>query len=213
MRTKFLILIGVLAATALITRMVGYDLYATATSGVSVVKKIPAQIGLWQGTDHALSEWVYELLQTRAIVHRNYDSAHSQEDVFLSIVYYDKTKVDFHAPESCLGGLGIKTQREPHQVTVHTGDGAVAIKLYQLIQTHEGRQDLVYYFYKTGEFVGRSYLGLRMNLVFNKLAGSRPSGSLIRISTPITPSGDYQAARSRLQGFLQDLYPYVMSEL
>jgi len=213
MRTKYSILIILLLSTAFLIQAVGYDAQSSSRDGADVVGKIPLRLGSWQGMDVSLDERVYELLETRAIIHRTYDRPQLPAEVFLSIVYYNQSKVDFHTPEDCLGGLGLKTEREPHQVTVNYEGENIAINLYQLIQHHEGRKTLVFYFYKTGRFAGRSYLKLRLNMGFNKIAGHRPSGALIRLSTPILESDGIPAAQSRLQDFIQDIFPLVVSYL
>ena len=130
----------------------------------------------------------------------------------LSIVYYPETKVDFHTPESCLGGRGIEIKKSVKSITVMSGGQEVKIDLNQLIWQGEGKQRMVYYFYKAGQFLGQSYIKLRVNLALNKFRNTEKSGSLIRISTAI-PSLNIQEASDNLCDFIVVLYPFLIEYL
>ena len=70
----------------------------------------------------------------------------------------------------------------------------------------------VHYFYKAGDFVGQSYIKLRLNLALNKYGRKEKSGSLIRVSTPVFRE-DYKSASIMLTSFIGDLYPYLSKYL
>ena len=210
MKTKYLLLVVVMALLAMAVHMVSYDKSVTMEQGVETVKQIPLVIGDWQGTDHPLDPLVYDILETKSILHRSYRNSLGQE-VFLSLVYYEETKVDFHAPEGCLGGQGVKTEKTPATVNATTDSGiARLLKINRLIQKQDGRATLVYYFYKTGSFVGRNYIRLRLNLALNKFKDARKSGSLIRVSTPLSAMDNGKMSHNQLENFISSLLPYLM---
>lgn len=213
MRSKLFSLIGILSFLAIVVHTISYDKNTSTVKGVHVIENIPLNFKNWKGTDLKLKPIVYDILETRAIIHRTYRDDEGHE-IFLSVVYYDETKVDFHAPEACLGGQGIKTKKSDSVFIISTEQGKqVSIKVNQLTQDQDDFKTLVYYFYKAGDFVGRNYIKLRLNLVLNKFRTSRKNGSLIRISAPITNTGSEKESHLLLKKFLTDIYPYIMEYL
>lgn len=213
MKSKIFSLISVLTFLAIIIHTISYDKNTSKVKGVHVIKNIPLNFKNWKGSDQSLQPLVYDILETRAIIHRTYRDNEGHE-VFLSIVYYDETKVDFHAPEACLGGQGIKTRKYDSELIITPKTGKqLSIKVNQLIQNQGDFQSLVYYFYKTGDFIGRNYIKLRLNLVKNKFMSRRKNGSLIRISAPILNPESAEETRLLLQKFLSDIYPYIIEHL
>ena len=210
-RNRYLILVALLAIMAIVAYSVSYKTYPYAEKGVLSLTNIPKHIEGYEGKDLPLEESVYELLETRAIMHRIYESGNSR-NVFVSIVHYPETKVDFHAPESCLGGQGIEISKSRKSVKIIQGNEEIRINMNQLIWEWENEKVLVYYFYKTGEYLDESYIRLRLNLIINKVRNVRKSGSLIRLSTPIN-SDNIQEASIILENFLTALYPFLLRNL
>jgi len=210
MKARYLTVILLLLLAAVAVRLVSYDTYNNPEQGLSAISRVPLQFGRWQGQDMPLEENIYEILETRSIIHRTYVSP-SGEKVFLSLVYYTETKVDFHAPEGCLAGQGVQVTKEEKYIDLHPNGENVRLGLNQLVRREEGLNTLVYYFYKAGHFLGENYLRLRFNLVLNKLISDEKSGSLIRVSIPIAngPEGQ-EKAEAALTGFLEELYPFLL---
>jgi EpsI family protein len=203
---KYLISTLVILITALVVNFLSYGKFYKADAAIQSVKKIPLNMGKWQGRDVPLDSRVYDILETRAILNRNYvENGHS---VFLSLVYYPETKVDFHAPEGCLSGRGIEVSKSPRTIYINYQGRKVKINLNQLVRRHAGSDELIYYFYKAGDFVGQSYIKLRLNLAMNKFGRGKKSGSLIRVSTPVFRE-DYKSVSIILTGFIEDLYPHL----
>jgi len=115
----------------------------------------------------------------------------------LSIVYYPETKVDFHAPEACLEGRGIQISKSYQTITITPNEKKVKINLNRLIRKQGGSDELIYYFYKAGDFLGKNYIKLRLNLALNKFGRKEKNGSLIRVSTPVFGE-DYKSASNTL---------------
>ncbi|MCP3933655.1 MAG: EpsI family protein [Bacteroidetes bacterium] len=206
MKINYLILIVVMIFLSITIPLVSYDKAVTMEQGVKTVNQIPLRIGDWHGTDHTLDQLAYDILETKAILHRSYRNSQGRE-IFLSLVYYAETKVDFHAPEGCLGGQGVKTEKTPMTINItNASGGTTSLKINKLIQKQDNRNTVVYYFYKTGFFVGRNYIKLRLNLVLNKFKEAKKSGSLIRVST--TDNG--KESQKELENFLSSLFPYLM---
>ena len=210
MRNRYLIVIGILLFTAVAVRLLSYDTFNNPEKGLKAIANIPLSFGQWQGKDITMDELVYDILETRSIIHRTY-SAPTGENVFLSIVYYTETKVDFHAPESCLAGQGTQIAKEDKTISFNNAGQPIKLDLNQLVRQEEKSNTLSYYFYKAGKFLGRDYIRLRLNLMLNKFASEEKSGSLIRVSTPISTSPDGgEKAAATLRKFVEELYPYLL---
>ena len=206
-RNRYIISIVIIVIGAAMVHAFEYNTFYKTQDAISTIKNIPLQVGNWQGKDVFMPEDIYEILATRAIIHRSYQFGN--QHVFLSLVYYPDTKVNFHTPEACLGGRGRKTQKSARSISLETGDKKITLKINQLNYIGGPHRDIVYYFFKAGSFIGKNYILLRLNLAKNKLAGHGTSGSLIRISTADEPISGV-SAEERLNNFITDLYPYLL---
>jgi EpsI family protein len=212
LKFRYLIVIILLAMTATVVSGLQYDSSRDDDTGLSDLQGIPLQIGeWWQGKDFPLQEMVYEILETRAIIHRSYTKG-SEDSIFLSLVHYFDTKVDFHAPEACLGGEGLKTKKTIKTITITSGDQKITLDITELLTTRETGQTLTYYFFKSGDFMGSNYIKMRLSIAANKLARNDTRSSLIRISTALVP-GHEAAAEALLRDFMEDLLPHLKQSL
>jgi EpsI family protein len=211
-RNRYLILIAVMSVASVMANYLSYGTYDSADAGIQAIQKIPLDIGKWRGKDLPLEDQIYEILETRSIIQRTYHATDAQE-VLLSIVHYPETKVDFHAPEACLGGRGIQIQKQPKSINIVCSGKQITIDLNQLLWKQDNQEKLVYYFYKAGGFMGSAYIKLRLSLAANKFTGNPKSGSLIRVSTPIETTGGTEQASDVLNDFLNQLYPFLITYL
>ncbi len=209
-RKKRLIVIVLLALSALVVNYLSYDNFGRQKDSFDAIGRIPHIIGEWRGKDLSLEPSVYELLETKTIIHRQYTQ--NSTTLLLSIVYYPQTKVDFHAPESCLGGQGIQTRTSSRTINLSADGRPLSLDINEIVWGKGSNESLVYYFYKAGSFVGNSYIRLRLALALNKFSSTEKSGSLVRVSIPVYFS-DYGKADSALRAFLAELYPYVIDAL
>lgn len=205
-RNRYLITILIVLATSFLVNFLNFEAYHEAEAGIQTIKKIPVDIGKWKGKDVFLEEQIYEILETRSIIHRNY--AENGQNVFLSLVYHPETKVDFHAPEYCFGAQGVELVKTTKTIKIVEEGKTIPVNLNQLIYKKPGFDELVYYFYKSGGFIGSSYLQLRLALSMNKLSNKGTSGSLVRVSTPIL-NRDENRGGEILRDFIEDLYPFL----
>jgi len=208
---KYISFIAIMTMTALLVNYLTYDTFHESDVGVQVIESIPMNMGKWHGKDIPMDNVVYDILETKSIIHRIYHTPNGRE-VFLSLVYYPETKVDFHAPESCLGGQGIRIMKSYKTIDMISEGKVITIVLNRLIMEHGTETRLVYYFYKSGEFLGRSYIKLRFRLALNRFSKKVKNGSLIRISTPIR-FDNLEKANNNLIDFIQVLYPILIKYL
>ena len=210
-KIRYIVAIIIILVGAVLVNAVEYKTFYKAEDAVLTVKKIPHKMGKWHGTDHALSENIFDILETRAILHRSYQL--EDQRVFLSLVFYPETKVDFHAPEGCMAGSGIEINKSTKTIEFRNGGGeSIRLGINQLTYEDGLQRDLVYYFFKAGSFMGNSYIHLRFSLAGNKLSGNGTSGALIRISTADKPIHGI-GADERLKNYIAALYPYLIQYL
>lgn len=211
MKVKYIIVSITIAITASFVAILKYDNTSIDNESFATLQGIPLRIDNWEGRDFPLDEQVYSILETRAIIHRSFIS-NSGENVFLSIVHYNDTKVDFHAPEACLGGRGLKTTKNTKTIKFFSGKNKRKIDVAEIITTKQIGKTLTYYFFKSGNFLGSNYIKMRLCIAKNKLTNNDTRGSLIRISTNVSSSQE-AAGELRLISFLEDLYPYIQKSL
>ena len=208
---RYLFVALLMAVTGYVIDALSYTYSGDDKSSLGKLRGIPLKIGQWQGRDFDLEEIVYDILETKSIIHRSY-TRDDGGSVFLSIVYYHDTKVDFHAPESCFGGRGLKVKKENIKVFVPKDVQETPLNIAQIISKKDDRETLTYYFYRTGTFVGSSYIQMRLNIAINKLLNNDTSGMLVRISTAANQN-DRNEGKSLLLSFLEDIWPYIQLEV
>ena len=179
--SRYIIVILLLGLTASAVFALQYDSHQDEMAGLAALKKIPMHIDGWTGQDIPLDEKVYDILETRAILHRTYHNKQG-DSILFSIVHYNDTKVDFHAPEACLGGLGQRTRKEIKTLKLSIDGKLMSLQVAEIIATAPRSRSVSYYFYKTGNFIGQDYIKMRLSLAKNKLFKGDTSGSLIRFS-------------------------------
>ena len=213
MKNRYLTILVVLIVLSILINHYDYDDFMYETQGVDRINSIPRRFDDWVGIDINLDPIVFDILETKSILHRLYRNSRGQE-VFLSIVFYFNAKIDFHTPESCLGGRGIKIEKSPATVQIHSPSSSFSVlKVNQLLQIQDTNKFLIYYFYKTGQFIGRSYLKLRYNLAIDKFISSNRYSSLIRVSTKLSTATEEKLEKDILKEFITSVLPYVENYL
>jgi len=211
LKLRYLTVIILLILTASVVYSLQYNSSYDDKAGLADLQSFPMQVGKWAGRDFLLDEMVYEILETRAIIHRSY-TADNGDNVFLSVVHYHDTKVDFHAPESCIGGRGNKTVKTTKRITLTSDNQKKILSVARMITTRDTGQTLTYYFFKAGQFMGSNYIKMRLNIAANKLSRNNARASLIRISTTLIP-GREDDADKKLNDFLAELLPFLRTSL
>jgi EpsI family protein len=198
-KNRVLVLMAILAAAGLLSGWLSAQWYAPKGDG-SYLKDFPINHEGWKGERIGIDKIVADVLETDALVLNCY--VKDQKAVLLAIVYYPDAKVDFHAPEACYSATGVKITKRIRHIALNA-IGPVNVNELDIVRGSS--KELVYYFYKSGNFIGNSYNMLRFNLVRNNLFTKEKSGALVRISTPVIGDGD--DADSRLIHFLDDFVP------
>ena len=209
--SRYMLVIIALIISVYLVNLLSYNMYHKTEAGKGAIDKIPLKFNKWKGENIYLDKRVYKILQTKSIIHREYVSSEG-DNIFLSIVYYPETKVDFHSPEGCLSGKGVTIKQSEREVILNTKKEMYKFKVNKLVRDQEDQKSVIYYFYKTGNFIGPSYIKLRFKIALNKFLSQEKSGSLIRISIPLTEQSP-KNAEAKLKIFLEAILPYIITYL
>ncbi len=210
LKLRYLIAMVLLSVVACVVKSVQYDSKQDDVAGLAAIRAIPMRLGKWQGHDIPLAQEVYAILETKAILNRNYVSPEGNH-IFLSIVHYSDTKVDFHAPEACLGGRGERTTKIAKKIYLILNGQTFPLTIAEVQAKNFDSQSLSYYFYKAGNFMGQSYIKMRLNIAYNRLTKQNKSGSLIRVSMPLQLTVSIGKQEALLVQFIQTLVPFLVN--
>jgi EpsI family protein len=211
LKLRYFLAAILIAATAAVVSTLQYN--SSQDEGVmgrAFLQTIPMQIGEWKGYDVPLDEKVYAILETRAIINRNYVNK-AGKTLQLSIVHYSDTKVDFHAPEACLGGRGEHTKKIVKEIPIKRNGNSSTLEIAEILASNANTNSVSYYFYKAGNFMGQNYIKMRLNIARNRLFHKNKSGSLIRVSGYLGVEGSQRQEEKVIEAFMQKLIPVISS--
>jgi EpsI family protein len=168
------------------------------------VSDFPKQIADWQGEDIALEEKVYEILETRNLLLREYKKG-GEPAIVLYIIYSDKNRKASHPPEVCLTGSGVEIVKK---ITGEIPLSGLPLKINYLVAEKGGPRELMFYWFKSGKTFTPNYLNQQLRIMLNQIQGKSSGGAMIRISTTITK--DEKEAEERLNNFIREIMPVIV---
>lgn len=176
------------------------------------LEQIPLKVRQWEGQRQPLEEWVYKILDTDAVLVNRYTDG--SEFVHLSVVYYAEAKVEFHPPEACnssrgdaVVNLGIREISPDPQRNAPP----VRVNVFTVARV-SGKQDLFYYYFKTGDLSGDSYLKLRIRMAMHHALNKKnKGGAMVVLSTPLVKGIDLSS--QLLDRFFRDIHPEIVRNI
>lgn len=165
------------------------------------ISQIPLNVGEWTGREIAIDKSVKDILETEAVLMRQYNNT-NEDVVVLAIVYYKDSRVALHLPESCLMGQGSRLV-ETKAIKVELPDGKHFLA-NQLITKSNRENNLVIYFFETGNFRTNNFFLFRKQMLFNKLQGKSSSGALVRVSINIK-NDNFNLKSKALKKFIEEI--------
>lgn len=167
-------------------------------------QSFPYVVGDWKGRDLPVSPRVYEILETKNVIVREYENP-AGEKVQLCLVASDRNRKVVHPPEVCYRGFGYEVNKEdPVKLSwPGTQETLTASRLW--IQRPNDSQ-VVLYWYKIGSAFTTSYYRQQWQLALSQLKGDPNRVALIRISSP-TSSQNPEKTLRLLKKFSQALIP------
>ena len=112
--------------------------------------KFPIKIGNWIGHDIPMEKWVFESLETKYAILKNYSKSNG-DIVNLAIVWYDDREIAFHNPDSCLGGIGADVKEDKKYILKLSDNKEFNIR--RIIGENGNSKIFVLYYYISDGFV------------------------------------------------------------
>ena len=165
------------------------------------ISQIPLNIGEWKGEEIVVDRQTKDILETEAVLMRNYINANN-EKILLSIVYYKDSRVALHLPESCLMGQGSRlADRRLEKIEISFNN---VFSSNSILTKSDRGNNLVIYFYETGNLMTSSYFTFRKQILLNKLNGKGTTGALVRFSINITDENKQDKLKV-IQKFIKEI--------
>lgn len=165
------------------------------------------QIAGWSGTNGRFDERTYQGLPSCSLLVRYYVHPDYQAPVDLAIVYGTDLG-DFHQPEICLEGQGLKPL-EKSKITIKTRAGSFqAIRL--ITESDFERRAFIFWF--AGQGSTSTFLGdYKVKVFVHRLLARRIEPSaMVRLSTVVATTDD--DAVNTIVRFVQVAFPYLQQE-
>ncbi|MFH1777555.1 MAG: exosortase C-terminal domain/associated protein EpsI [Candidatus Omnitrophota bacterium] len=197
---RFIIVVIILAITSIVINIVRTPVPVMGNR----LDKMPMAINGWQGVDVLIEERVYEILQTRNVLIRDYANIKDQRKINVQIVYSPDNRKVAHPPEVCMIGSGSEIVEK--EITNFEISGR-RIEANKLVLSHGSSKSIMLYFYLTGNTLTANYYKQQMKIVINKLRGKDTGTAMVKITAVITI--DEGNTIKSLKAFLSDLLPIL----
>ncbi len=197
-----------LNSTIIIMMMVLFCIAVVMTKHATVSSKtlddisiIPLNIGEWKGEEISVEKNIKDILETDAVLMRQYTHPDGSE-IVLAIVFYKDSRVALHLPESCLTGQGTKLISEESIKITAPDNGRILAN--QLITKSRWENNLVLYFFETGDLMTSSYFSFRKHMLLSRLVNKPSSGALVRFSIKFKEE-DFNFKKESLIKFIKNV--------
>lgn len=183
---------------------------STQETGVPVADAlIPYTLADWQGEPIDISERVYEVLETRDVLAREYRQGDGVP-VLVSVVGGLNNRNAFHPPELCYVGSAFRIV-EKGKATVGPGPaGEPTRHVGRMVVEQGSRRSLVFYFFVAGARSTESYLQQQVWLLREEFVNQGGYGYLVRMETPLVDESGLAGAEQRLTSFFWEFLPHQM---
>lgn len=199
------VLLLVPAVAAHLAIVIAQDRAALDVSSADALR-IPSTIGSYRqtGDDAPQDEHVQEILQTSAIIMRNYLSP-AGDVIRLAAVRAATTRGSLHFPEVCLVGQGWEIDKQ------YMAPVGVLFTAKHLVLLSADHKEAVLYWFKTDEHLTGSFFLNSWYWIQQKIQLKAPATTMIRISTSVGDRGEEAAFRT-LEDFAAHLAPVSLDE-
>jgi EpsI family protein len=198
--TRFLVVIGLTVLTAGFIAKISYELPLENKQFFD----FPMMIGEWKGEDVPMAGYVYQSLETKYSFLRNYRSVRYALPVNLSLVWFDDRMVAFHAPEACLGGVGINIiGKDSIKVSLNGSEH----EINKLIVNYNNSKQIVLYFFDVEGKITTSQSSIRLSILERRLEFKRASATFVRLMAPI--ENNEEKITKEMLDFLNSIYPLL----
>ena len=199
---NFLILSSVIVVCVILE---GYLVHASARMySRQNLTRLPYTLGEWEGVDVPVDNTVYQILETKDVLIREYNDGKGVP-VVLAIVYSARNRDSFHPPEYCYLGSGLQlVDKRKDIIQISPERKLVVNKLVMHPSRSEGGITAWYWYAAEKKFMA-SYYKQQLVLLADILRGRTPAGALIRISV----EGTGAPVQARAKEFIRAVLPEI----
>jgi len=172
---------------------------------------IPLKIGDWTGRQTEVDQRTKDMLPSCSLLMRFYERDYDLSPVGFTVIYGSDLG-DFHQPEVCLEGQGLRTVSKG-VVKIPDGEGGAFDAVRLITEADYRRQVFVFWFYTKGmssTSLGRYKLNMLMDRMFMRKI--QPS-AMIRLSTVVADTETEEDAMIRAINLASTVLPYLKREL
>jgi EpsI family protein len=177
------------------------------------ISQLPVQIGGWNGTDMKIDQQSLDVLGKGEFLSRTYTREHAPAPIGLFIAYFptQRTGSTIHSPKNCLPGAGWYFDSSKY-VDIVDAKGHTAHVGEYVITNGDLKDFVIYWYFAHGRSVANEYKA-KFYLVADAIRTNRTDGSLIRVLTPMAPGETVRTAKSRAEGFAEQLIPQLSQSI
>ena len=172
------------------------------------LQKLPADLGPWRVADEQeLEKYATDALKPDEYVLRDYVNAATDSSINLFVVYFRSLQNTYgpHSPKFCLPGSGwLELSSKVASIPVAGRPSGLPVNEYVLEKS--GERIVVVYWYQNNRNVWAREFRAKLYFLPDLLRYQRSDVSLVRLVTPVGPSGQ-KAALSSCVRFAQLLFP------
>ncbi|MFH0827579.1 MAG: exosortase C-terminal domain/associated protein EpsI [Candidatus Omnitrophota bacterium] len=166
------------------------------------IANFPKTIGEWSSIDVPLNKRVYDLLETKNLIMRDYKNPKG-EMVNLYIIYSQDDRKVSHPPEICLQGDGATVvEKSPLNLSSK-------IKATKLVLEKKNSREIAVYWYKAGKEYTNDYINQQIKVSLDRLLGKRTSLALIRVIAVVENDNEKQTL-AKILSFCSAIEPLVL---
>jgi EpsI family protein len=146
-----------------------------------VYLNFPQQLGNWTGKNVDVEEKVYEILETRNVLSRDYVDPQGNK-IHLLLVISNKDRRVAHPPEVCYLGSHY-TITDEKQTSMSLDGESISVKEFIAQSEKDSKyREYVWYVYKIGDQYTTNYYSQQLKFAFDQLANQSTDIILIRLA-------------------------------
>ena len=169
----------------------------------------PREFQGWGSRDLRLDKATLDVLGPGDFLLRDFADHSGQPPVNLFIAYFPSQRAGdtIHSPKNCLPGSGWFPLRADRITMNVPGHPPFTANRY-LIAKGDQRELVIYWYWAHNRAIASEYAA-KFYLVADSISMHRTDGSLVRVTTPLTPGEHVEAAQTRILDFSANIVPLL----
>ena len=203
------------AATLCLALAAVFALTPTASEALTPRKtfaEFPLNMGEWRGNVGRLDKLYENTLLATDYLLTDFRKQNG-EGANLFIAYYQSQRAgqSAHSPKSCIPGGGWRIIEIAETTIPDIRIGTYPLKVNRAVVELGSHQELIYYWFQQRDRVISNEYLVKWYLMIDSLTRKRSDGALIRLATPVPPSGKIADAEKTLGDLLRQVAPQIPS--